>query len=473
MKKLLLLIYFLSHNLMANELPDLGSYTDTIISSVEEDKISKQILYQVNQNSAVVHDIEIDDYLTGLGRRLMTGTSIANRNIDFFIINDSTINAFAMLGGVIGVHTGLFLAANSESELASVLGHEIAHLTQKHLPRIIAQQQRDSYKTTLALAFALLLSRSNPDLAAAASTVVNASVVQNTLDFTRKHEKEADREGIKILDRAGFDVRASIDFFKTMQRGNQFSEGAAPAFLRTHPVTSDRISDIQNRLSEYPYKQRMNSDNFYYVKGKIRAFLEDKNTIINILEMNIKNKLYINEAGERFALAYAYLRNNMTIKARKELEHLKKKKKLNPMLLNLEAIILIQEGKKREATQLYKKGLSMFPSHRALVYGLTEHYIRSSKTNIAIDLLQDYLLIYPEDPNLYELMAKAQAEKGKVLLQHENLAEAFYYSYNIREAISLLDLAASAKDGNFYEKSRVESRLKELKKEWELFNKGL
>ena len=326
MKKLLLLIYFFSVSLMANELPELGSSSDTIFSSADEDKISKQILYQVNKNPLVVNDIEVDDYLGNLGRRLLTGTSIASRDIKFFILNDSTINAFATLGGVIGVHTGLFLAANSESELASVLGHEIAHISQKHLPRIIAKQKRDSYKTTLALAFALLVSRSNPDLAAATSTAANASAVQNTLDFTRKHEQEADREGIKILDRAGFDVRASIDFFKTMQKGNQFSQGAAPAFLRTHPITSDRISDIQNRLSEYPYKQRMDSDNFYYVKGKIKAFLEQKKTIIKILETNIKNKSYINEAGERFALTYAYLRSNMIIKARNELENIKKKK---------------------------------------------------------------------------------------------------------------------------------------------------
>ena len=473
MKKLLLLIYFLSQNLMANDLPDLGSYTDSIVSDVEADKIAKQILYQVNQSPIVVRDVEIDDYLTGLGRRLMTGTSIAHRNIEFFILNDSTINAFAMLGGVIGVHTGLFLAANTESQLASVLGHEIAHLSQKHLPRIIAKQQRDSYKSYLALAFALLLSRSNPELASATQTIASASAIQNTLDFTRKHEKEADREGLKILDRAGFDVRASIEFFKTMQKGNQFSGGAAPAFLRTHPITSDRISDIQDRLSEYPYKQRIDTDYFYYVKGKIKAFLEEEKTIITILERNIKNKTYINEAGERFGLAYAYLRNNMILKARSELEYIKKEKTPNAMLLNLEAIILVQEGKQKEATQLYKKGLLMFPNHRAFVYGLAEHYIRSSKITLAIDLLQDYLLIYPKDPNLYELMAKAQAVKGKVLLQHENLAEAFYYRYNIREAISLLDLAARAQDGNFYEKSRVESRLKELKKEWEQFSKGL
>ena len=254
MKKLLLMIFFLGHIVMADELPDLGSYTDNIISIVEEDRISKQILYQVNQSQSVIHDIEIEDYLASLGSSLLINTSIANRRIEFFILNDSTINAFAMLGGVVGVHTGLFLAANSESELASVLAHEISHITQKHLPRIMALQQRDSYKTMLGMALAILISRSNPQLASGAMQAASASAVQNTLDFTRAHEQEADREGIKLLDQAGFDVKGSINFFKTMQKSSQFSDGAAPAFLRTHPISSDRISDIEDRLKDYPYR---------------------------------------------------------------------------------------------------------------------------------------------------------------------------------------------------------------------------
>jgi len=472
MKKLLLTICFLCPLLNANELPELGSYTDNIISSVEEDRISKQILYQVNQSPSVVHDVEIDDYLAGLGSRLLSVTSISNRRIEFFIINDSTINAFAMLGGVIGVHTGLFLAANSESELASVLAHEISHITQKHLPRIIAAQQRDSFKTALGMALALLVARSNPQLASGAMTAASASAVQNTLDFTRTNEQEADREGMKVLAQAGFDVRAFIDFFKTMQRGNQFSDGAAPNFLRTHPVTNDRISDIQDRLKEYPYKQRADSDSFYYIKGKLRAYLEERSTIIGILEQNIANKAYLNEDGERFALAYAYFRDNQINKARKELETLKKSKPTNPMLLNLDTMLLIKEGRMADATVLYQKGLSMFPNYRALVYGLASHYINLGENSKAMSLLSKYLQIYKRDPNLYELMAKTQASEGKVLLQYENMSEAFYYRYNYREAITLMDLAVRAKDGDFYDKSRVEARLKELQREEMLFKQS-
>ena len=473
MKKLLLIIFFLGRTLMANELPDLGSYTDNIISTAEEDRISKQILYQVNQSPSVIHDVEIDDYLASLGNNLLMNTSISNRHIEFFILNDSTINAFAMLGGVVGVHTGLFLAANSESELASVLAHEISHITQKHLPRIIASQQRDSYKTALGMALAILISRSNPQLASGAMQAANASAVQNTLDFTRAHEKEADREGIKLLDRAGFDVRGSINFFKTMQKSSQFSDGAAPAFLRTHPITSDRISDIEDRLKDFPYRQRVDSDNFYYVKGKLRAFLEEKSSIINLLKENIKNKSYLNESGEHFALAYAYYRNNQIKEARQEINFLQKLKPANPMLLNLDATLLIKEGKLNDATDLYQKSLSMFPTYRAFVYGLADHYIGFKQSPMAINLLEKYLSIYPRDPNLYELMAKAHAKLGNILLQNESLAEAFYYRYNLREAISLMDLAVRSKDGNFYQKSRVETRLKELQREEMLFKKAL
>ena len=189
--------------------------------------------------------------------------------------------------------------------------------------------------------------------------------------------------------------------------------------------------------------------------------------------MNIKNKTFINESGEHFALAYAYYRNNQINEAGQELDFLIKSKPNNPMLINLEATLLIKKGSLQEATDLYLKGLLMFPTYRAFVYVLADHYIRVKHNSMAIDLLQKYLLLYPKDPNLYELMAKAYANLGRILLQHENLAEAFYYRYNLREAISLMDLAVRSRDGNFYEKSRVESRLKELKTEELLFKKSL
>ena len=141
--------------------------------------------------------------------------------------------------------------------------------------------QKDSFKSYLGLGLALLLARSNPDLARGALTASQALGVQTVLDFTRQNEKEADRVGIGILHKAGFDVRGSIDFFKTLQKGNQYSMGGAPSFLRTHPITSERISDIENRLAEYPYKQRVDNPSFHFVKAKIKVINDSTFLSIN------------------------------------------------------------------------------------------------------------------------------------------------------------------------------------------------
>ena len=247
MKNIFFCIFFISKICFSNELPDLGDYSETVIGGHEEKIIGTQILQQVHQSASVINDVEIEDYLYGLTNQLVKSSNYSGRGIKFFVVNDRSINAFAMLGGVIGIHTGLILSSNSESELASVLSHEIAHVTQRHIARLVGKLQKDSFKSYLGLGLALLLARSNPELAKGALTASQALGVQTVLDFTRQNEKEADRVGIKILNKAGFDVRGTIDFFRTLQKGNQYSIGAAPSFLRTHPITSERMSDIENR----------------------------------------------------------------------------------------------------------------------------------------------------------------------------------------------------------------------------------
>ena len=248
MKKLFLIILFVSKAGFANDLPELGSHFDNLLTANDEKKITFQILSQVYQSNNVINDSEINNYIERLGSKLSMEGTDDKLSLKFFIIDDPSINAFAMLGGIIGIHTGLIFAANTESELSSVLSHEIAHITQKHLLRLFDSQARNSFKSYLALAIAILAARSNPQVASGAIVAANAAQVQSALDFTRENEKEADRVGIEILNKSGFDPKGFIDFFRTLQRFNTFSSGAAPSFLRTHPITSDRISDIQDRL---------------------------------------------------------------------------------------------------------------------------------------------------------------------------------------------------------------------------------
>ena len=468
MKKTLLIFIFLSFIVTANNLPELGDYSSSKISESDEIFIGRQILFQVNQSDSIIRDIEISDYLDSLGKRLINASTDPAKKIEFFIVSDPSINAFAMLGGVIGVHSGLFLASNTESELASVISHEIAHINQKHISRFLLQQERASYQSTFIMAVALLLARSNPQLASTAMAGASAGSVQGALDFTRENEKEADRVGIQTLNNAGFDVRGARDFFTTLKQANQFSGGAAPAFLQTHPITSNRINDIEDRLKDFPYKQRVDNQTFHYVKGKLKALLDNKEDTKNILEKNIKNKIYINEGGERFALAYIYLIDNEFIKSYEQMQWLFDNEQSNPMLSQLYINYLIKINKVTEAKKIYEQNLNFFPSNRSFIYGLADLYLETQDSEKAIKLLKENEQKFSQDPILYKLFAKGYANQGKKLLQYENLAEAAYYNFNLQEAIMRMDLAIKANDGDFYQKSRVESRLKQFQKEQQI-----
>ena len=468
MKKTLLIFIFLSCIVTANNLPELGDYSSSKISESDEIFIGRQILFQVNQSDSIIRDIEISDYLDLLGKRLINASTDPAKKIEFFIVSDPSINAFAMLGGVIGVHSGLFLASNTESELASVISHEIAHINQKHISRFLLQQERASYQSTFIMAVALLLARSNPQLASTAMAGASAGSVQGALDFTRENEKEADRVGIQTLNNAGFDVRGARDFFTTLKQANQFSGGAAPAFLQTHPITSNRINDIEDRLKDFPYKQRVDNQTFHYVKGKLKALLDNREDTKNILEENIKNKIYINEGGERFALAYIYLIDNEFIKSYEQMQWLFDNEQSNPMLSQLYINYLIKINKVTEAKKIYEQNLNFFPSNRSFIYGLADLYLETQDSEKAIKLLKENEQKFSQDPILYKLFAKGYANQGKKLLQYENLAEAAYYNFNLQEAIIRMDLAIKANDGDFYQKSRVESRLKQFQKEQQI-----
>ena len=468
MKKTLLIFIFLSCIVTANNLPELGNYSSSKISESDEIFIGRQILFQVNQSDSIIRDIEISDYLDLLGKRLINASTDPAKKIEFFIVSDPSINAFAMLGGVIGVHSGLFLASNTESELASVISHEIAHINQKHISRFLLQQERASYQSTFIMAVALLLARSNPQLASTAMAGASAGSVQGALDFTRENEKEADRVGIQTLNKAGFDVRGARDFFTTLKQANQFSGGAAPAFLQTHPITSNRINDIEDRLKDFPYKQRVDNQTFHYVKGKLKALLDNREDTKNILEENIKNKIYINEGGERFALAYIYLIDNEFIKSYEQMQWLFDNEQSNPMLSQLYINYLIKTNKVTEAKKIYEQNLNFFPSNRSFIYGLADLYLETQDSEKAIKLLKENEQKFSQDPILYKLFAKGYANQGKKLLQYENLAEAAYYNFNLQEAIIRMDLAIKANDGDFYQKSRVESRLKQFQKEQQI-----
>jgi predicted Zn-dependent protease len=450
-----------------SNLPELGDVSQTVLSAQDEQRIAEQILAEVAVSNEVLQDIEVVDYLQKLGDRLASVSDDRRQVFNFFVVRDESINAFAMPGGVIGVHTGLFLASNSESELASVLGHEIGHVTQRHLARMLAQQKTDTFKNIAGIVFALLLSRANPELANGALTASSAATIQRQLDYSREYEREADRVGLNVLSNAGFDPRGMPAFFTTLQRGSRFIEGSAPSFLRTHPLTTERISDVANRVATMPYKQVNSSLNYHLVRAKLRANSGLAQVAINQFQRSIKQERYANEVAVHYGLAVAMLRKNDTTGASNQMQWLKENAPKNTFIENLSARIEVVRNNPQAAAKKYIAGLKSFPSNRALIYGYAEHFLAIKQTDKMIKFVQNKMRAYPNDAYFYQLLAKAYTVKGKALLRHQAQAEAYYRQYNYQKAVEQMTFATRAKDGSFYEKSIVEARLKDLQRQLE------
>jgi beta-barrel assembly-enhancing protease len=459
---------YVSPTNLDTSLPDLGDVSQTVLTPLDEQYIGDQIMREVAASDEVLQDIEVIDYLNALGNKLAAASPDKQQKFSFFVVQDNSINAFAMPGGVIGVHTGLILANNSESELASVLGHEIGHVTQRHLARMLAKQKTDMFKNIAGIALALLVSRANPELATGALTTASAAGVQRQLDYTREHEREADRVGLSILDNAGFDARAMPAFFTTLQRGTRFTDGAAPSFLRTHPLNAERIADVSNRVETMPYRQVADSLEFNLVKAKLRASNGLAQAAIDQFEDNIKERRFASETAEHYGLALAMLRKNDLAGAQNQVKWLKansqKYNGQNAFIENLIARLEVARNNPQAAASQYAKGLALFPTHRSLIYGYAEHFLAINQYDKAIKLVHDKQTLYPNDAYFYDILAKAYTAKNKNLLRFQAQGESYYRKYNLKRAIEQMEFATKAKDGNFYEQSIVEARLNELRR---------
>ena len=447
---------------LGDELPDLGDASQSVLSPVQERKLGEGIMAQIRSNPAYLDDAEVADYLNSIGYRLVANSPDPAGPFEFFGIADSSINAFALPGAFIGVHSGLLLTAQSESELASVLSHEIAHVTQRHIARLIASQQRAGLVSMAALAIAILAARSNSDVSAAAIAAAQAGSIQSQLNFTRDHEREADRIGLQILDKSGLDVHAMPVFFERLQKATRVYENGAPSYLRTHPLTFERVADIQNRIQGVPFRQVPDTLEFHLVRARLSAREGNAREVVASFRRMIDSQKFGTEAAARYGLVVALLRVGDKAGARKEMALLQGLKARSPMIDALGAQTLIAGGETEKGLASYRDALALNPNRRALIYGYVNALIAANKAADAVQFLNSRLDGRPADPHLYEYQAQAYAALGKGLLQHRALAEVYALRGNFPAAIEQLQIAQKAGDGDFYQKSSVEARLREL-----------
>jgi len=465
MRLLVVFLPFIASAAFGQALPDLGGAGDAVLAPQTERRIGESIMRDIRfRDPNYLDDPEVADYLGALGARLAQNAAGARQDFEFFALRDPSINAFALPGGFVGVHTGLLMAAETESEVASVLGHEIGHVTQRHLARMLGQQQQMQLPMLAAMAAAILLGASRPDLAAGAAAAVQAGAIQTQLSYSRDYEREADRIGFQALEAAGFDVHAMGSFFEKMQRAMRIADdGSMPGYLRTHPLTTERIADVQNRAASLPYRQHPDSAEFQLVRAKLRAASGDSRGAVEYFQGSVRERRYASESAARYGLASALLRARRSKEAQAELERARAAGAVGPMIETLAARIRLALGDRAGAAALLGEAHARYPHSRPLLYAHAEALQEAGRNEQAQALLTDSLRVHPRDPRLHQLQAKNYAALGKRLLQHQAQAEVYALQGSLPAAIEQLQIARTAGDGDFYQLSVVDARLKELR----------
>ncbi len=447
-------------------LPELGDASSADLSPQQERRLGETVMREIRRDPQYLDDPEIAEYLNGLGGTLVAAAPGARQDFEFFGIRDSTINAFALPGGFIGVHTGLITASDNESEIASVLSHEIAHVTQRHIARQIGIQKQMQIPMMIAMAAALLLGRSRPDLATGASTAVQAGAVQSQLAYSRDFEREADRLGFQTLQGSGFDVRAMAEFFEKMQRYTRLMDsGSVPTYLRSHPVTHERISDAQARAQGQPFRPHIDTLEYHLVRAKLRVEAMDALDAIKAFTAAVSDRRFANEPGTRYGLALACLRAKDFKCAESQIALLRAAKAESPMIDSLAARLRLAQGDAEGALAQLRTALARYPHRRSLLYATLGVMQDLGRYEAVLAAVAEPLRLYPREARLYEARARAYAGLGKRLLQHQAQAEVYMLQGNLPGAIEQLQFAQGAADGNFYEMSAVDARLKELRAE--------
>jgi predicted Zn-dependent protease len=446
----------------ADGLPDLGDVSQEMISPQMERQIGEQSMFQIRSDKTYMDDPEISDYLNQLGGRLVANSPEPGQPFEFFAINDNAINAFALPGGFVGVNTGLIQLAQTESELASVLSHEISHVTQHHYARMVSGQRYDSLAALATMAVAILAARNSPQSATAAIVGAQAGTMQHQLNFTRQHEQEADRIGLGILDKSGFDTRAMPAFFERMQKATQLLEGNTPSYLRTHPVTHERIADVDGRVQQLPYHLVADSLDFQLMRARLTANEKIPQDAVTYFDAALGEKKFGNTIAHRYGLVLALLRNNQPQRAEQEFAILHKQAPLNATIETLGGKIKQLDKQDKEVFAYYNTALKNFPQHHALIYDYAEVLQQDQRYKESLKLLDEQVNRDGNDPKLYELQARAYAALGRHQEEHHMLAYNYILHGDLRGTIDQLELAKQA-GNDYYQLSTIETELKQYR----------
>jgi len=475
-------------------LPDMGDPGGDVLGRLDERRYGEMIMRQIRPDADYSNDLPIYDYLNQMERRLLQAAKKlqlggANEqgsgayNFEVFAVKDSSINAFALPGGFIGFHTGLIVTAETDSEVASVMGHETGHVLQRHLARQMDQQATNTMIAIAGMVLGALAMSRNPSAGAGLMQGGQAAAISNQLSYSRDAEREADRIGFQILDASGYDVNGAPGFFQRLQKATGIMDkGGPPSYVRTHPLTTDRIADMQDRARTVPPRTVPTAIEFYFIKA--RARMEQAGTSSGMYDLKNTFESFSKQAqvGRQmegfYGLALIAQRQGKIDQAETYLAQARNLAQaasapgspIQRQSLSLDITaseLALAKGRGEEALQIAQVTLRAYPQSYAAGAAMVNAYLKLGRTNDAIAWLKARTRTQPNEVVWWSLLSSAYDQAKNVPMRHYALGEKYALEGAWPSAIEQLKIARSAGGADYYQGSSIDARLREMQRQYQ------
>ena len=458
---LLALACLLATPAMADDLPSLGDASSSIVSPDQEHKLGRAWLGLLRAQVEQLPDPQLKEYVESSVYRLAESSQLQDRRLEFVLLKSPQLNAFAAPGGIIGVNGGLFLYAPNEAEYASVMAHELAHLSQRHFARGVEAQQRMQIPVMAAMLAGIVAAAAGAgDAGMAAIMSTQAAAIQEQRRFSRQNEQEADRIGLLNLEKAGYDPRAMPNMFERLMRQYRY-DSKPPEFLLTHPVTESRIADTRNRAEQLPAGGVENSLRYQLMRARVQLMFEETPGISAkrfraMLDSDPKLD------ATRYGLAIAQIKAGQLNEAREALTQLLAKAP-NEVAYNLAQVDLdITANRLPDAQKRVDRLLGLYPASYPLKQARVDLLLKQNKPQDAEKVLDDLARTRANDPDIWYQVAEVRGLAGNTIGLHQARAEYFALVGDFDQAIEQLDFAKRRASSNFPLAARIDARQQEL-----------
>ncbi|MBS0880471.1 M48 family metallopeptidase [Pantoea sp. JGM49] len=462
------------HADVSDNLPDMGTTAGSTLSINQELQIGDFYVRQLRASAPLINDPLLNQYINELGQRLVAHANSVRTPFHFFLIQNDELNAFAFFGGNVVLHSSLFRYTDNESQLASVMAHEISHVTQRHLARAMEEQKRNAPLTWVGALGSILLAIASPQAGMAALTGTLAGTQQGMISFTQANEQEADRIGIQVLQRAGFDPQAMPAFLQKLADQSRFSS-KPPEILLTHPLPDSRLADARNRANQMRPVVVQSSEGFYMAKVRsLGMYATGRNQLTDELLNEYAKGNSREQMASQYGKAVQFLQAKSFDSAKKIITPMLAKQPDNVWLLDIMTDIDIGLNQPQQAINMLTsaKGSSTNP---VLQLNLANAYVEAKQPANATRILNRYTFAHPDDVNAWDLLAQASAAQG---LRDEELsarAEGLALNGQLDQAITTLSSASAQVPLGSLKQARYDARIdqfRELQKRFRQYQKG-